>query len=231
MPAKFEARPYGKACNLKQIHIRFCFKNKMAKQTQSTDSKILNRIIAKGRGWVFTSANFQDLGSPTAVRLALMRHTRKGVIRQLARGLYDYPRQDKQLGVLAPSVEAIADALKIRHAIRLQPSGGYAANQLGFSEQVPMKVVYLTDGTNRQVKVGRLRIILKRTSPKNMATAGKVSGLVIQALRHLGRQHIDTDTISALRRRLGSHDKKQLLKDLRYAPAWIGGVMRKIGEP
>jgi hypothetical protein len=231
MPAKFKPRPRRKACNLKQKHIRFCYKNDMATKSQSIDNKILRRIYGKSMGWVFTPANFQDLGSPEAVRLTLMRYARKGVIRQLARGLYDYPRQDKQLGVLAPSVDAVVAALQSRHMIRLQPSGGYAANLLGLSEQVPMKVVFLTDGINRQVKVGALRIVLKRTSPKNMATAGKVSGLVIQALRHLGQQHIDTGTVSALRRRLGSGDKKQLLKDLRYAPAWIGGVMRKIGEP
>jgi hypothetical protein len=222
--------PSKETCRLKQMPIRFCFKIDMTKQIQSTDNQILRRIYGKGRGWVCTSASFQDLGSPTAVRLALMRHTRSGVIRKLSRGLYVYPRQDKQLGVLAPSVDAIAAALKIRHAIRLQPSGAYAANLLGLSDQVPMKVVFLTDGINRHVQVGKLRIIFKRTTPRNISTAGRISGLVIQALRHLGQRQVNDSVISALQCRLGSRDKKQLLADLRYAPAWIGAIMRKIGK-
>jgi hypothetical protein len=96
----------------------------MRKRTKSTDNMVVSRIYGRGRGVVYTPAHFQDLGSPTAVRLALMRHSRAGVIRQLTRGLYDYPRQDPQLGLLSPSVEAIADALTFRHDIRLQPSGG-----------------------------------------------------------------------------------------------------------
>ncbi len=90
---------------------------------------------------MFTPGDFQDLGSPTAVRLALMRHTRAGIICNLARGLYDYPQNDPQLGILSPSIDAVARALSLRHAIRLQPSGGYAANLIGLSDQVPMKVL------------------------------------------------------------------------------------------
>jgi hypothetical protein len=196
----------------------------------STDSAVLNRIYGGGRGGVFTPGDFQDLGSPTAVRLALMRHTRAGIIRNLARGLYDYPKNDPQLGLLAPSIDAVARALSLRHAIRLQPSGGYAANLLGLSDQVAMKVVFLTDGINRRVKIGKLQIILKRTTPRNMASAGKTSGLVIQALRHLGQHNIDDKIIQELKQRISAKDKKQLLADLRDAPVWAATVMRKIAE-
>lgn len=202
----------------------------MGKHVQSIDNKVLSRIYGHDRGWVFTPADFRDLGSPTAVRLALMRHVRAGTIRQLARGLYDFPRRDPQLGVLAPSVDAIANALKTRHAIRLQPSGGYAANLLGLSDQVPMKIVFLTDGSNRRIPLGKLQIILKRTTPRNMATADKMSGLVIQALRHLGARHVDDHIVASLRRRLSAADKKQLLLDLRYAPAWIARIMQQVAE-
>jgi hypothetical protein len=198
---------------------------------KSTDSAVLSRIYSSGKGGVFTSGDFYDLGSPTAVRLALMRHTRKGIIRNLARGIYDYPKSDRQLGVLSPSIDAVVRALSSRHAIRLQPSGGYAANLLGLSDQVPMKVVFLTDGITRRVQIGKLQIILKRTMPRNMASAGKTSGLVIQALRHLGQRNIDEKIIKKLKQRLSTKDKKQLLTDLRHAPAWVATLMREIATP
>lgn len=118
-----------------------------------------------------------------------------------------------------------------RDASRLQPSGAYAANLLGLSDQVPMKVVFLSDGPSRKVQIGKQEIILKRTTPRNMAASGRTSGLVIQALRHLGRRHADDSVVRSLQRRLTGDEKKQLLSDLPYAPAWIAVIMRQIAEP
>ncbi|MFC1815741.1 DUF6088 family protein [Thermodesulfobacteriota bacterium] len=202
----------------------------MGKHTQRIDSKIKNRIFGHGKGWVFTPAHFSDLGSRDAVASTLKRYRQSGRIRQLARGLYDYPRTDPGLGVLTPSPDAVARALSGCDAVRLQPSGAYAANLLGLSSQIPMKIVYLTDGRSRTVKLEKKHIILKQTTPRNMATAGRISGLVIQALRHLGQQHVDDGVIARLDRRLAPDDRKQLLKDVRFAPAWIADAMRRLGK-
>jgi len=202
----------------------------MGKHTQSIDKKTINRIYGHGRGWVFTPAHFSDLGSRDAVASALRRYRQSGLIRQLARGLYDYPRTDPEIGMLTPSPDSVAKALAGRDAVRLQPSGAYAANLLGLSTQVPMKIVYLTDGRSRTVQIGKKQVILKRTTPRNMATAGKISGLVIQALRHWGQKHIDEDVIARLDRRLDADAGKQLLKDVRFAPAWIADIMRRLGK-
>ena len=200
------------------------------KRTKTIEPKVKATVFGHGRGWVFTPGEFLGIADPRSVSVALTRLARKGIIRSLARGLYDYPKSDPQLGILSPSIDAVARALSLRHAIRLQPSGGYAANLLGLSDQVPMKVVFLTDGINRRVQIGKLQIILKRTTPRNMASAGKTSGLVIQALRHLGQRNIDDKIIQKLRQRLSAKDKKQLLTDLRHAPVWVATVMRQIAE-
>jgi hypothetical protein len=202
----------------------------MGKHVQSIDNKVINRIYGHGKGWVFTPNHFSDLGSRDAVASALKRYRQSRLIRQLARGVYDYPRTDPELGVLSPSPDAVAKALAGRDVVRLQPSGAYAANLLGLSTQVPMKIVYLTDGRSRTVRIGKQKIILKQTTPRNMATAGRISGLVIQTLRHLGQKHVDEDTIARLDRLLDADAKKQLLKDLRYAPAWIAEIMRRLGK-
>ena len=144
----------------------------MAKHSQSIDLDVLNRVRGHGRGWVFTPRHFQDLGTRTAIGNALMRHTQAGTIRHLGRGLYDFPRQDPSLGLLPPSTDDIAKALKGRDSFRLQPSGAHAANLLGISEQVPVRAVYLTDGPDRKVRIGKRQIILKHTVPRNMATGG-----------------------------------------------------------
>jgi hypothetical protein len=171
-----------------------------------------------------------DLGSRQAVDLALHRLAKKGTLRRLARGLYDYPLTDSSLGLLSPTVDAIAKAMKGRDNIRLQPSGGYAANLLRLSEQVPTRVIFLTDGPTRRVQLGKQVIILKHTTPRAMATAGRISGLVIQALRHVGQKHIDDSIIARLRKQLPEDDKKQLIRDVRHAPAWIAAIMRRVAD-
>jgi hypothetical protein len=216
---------------LKQIWGIFCFKSAMGKHTKSVDNHILGRITAKGRGWVFTPGDFLDLGSRTAVGLALMRYARAGTIHKLARGLYDYPVHNARLGIIPPSTEQIANALKGRDDFRLQVSGAHAANGLGLSDQVPVRSVYLTDSRSRKVKLGKREIVLKQTTPRNMATAGRISGTVIQALRWLGRRHVDEHIVTKLRRTLSDKDKQQLLKDLRYAPAWVANIMREVAHP
>jgi hypothetical protein len=197
---------------------------------QSVDSSMLSRIYGDGRGSVFTPSRFLDLGSRDAVDKVLSRLVQKGTIRRLARGLYDYPEHHQIMGILAPSPDAIAQALAGKQGIRLQPSGAYAANRLGLSTQVPARIVYLTDGPSRTVRVGNQEIRLQRTTPRIMGPSDRISGLVIQALRHLGQRHVDDAVIQTLQRKLSDQDKKRLIKDIAYAPAWVGKHLREIAR-
>jgi len=216
--------------NMSQKVYTFCDIGEVGIMTQSIDSKVVSRIYGMNRGWVFTTTHFLDLGNRTAVAKTLERLAGSGTIRRLARGLYDYPEKHPVLGELPANYERIAQALAGRDSLKIQPSGAYAANLLGLTDQVPARIVFLTDGGNKIVQVKNQQIVLKRTTPKNMATAGDVSGLVIQALRYLGKDHVDDKTIGILKKRLTGIDKRRLMRDLRYAPAWIGSIFRQLQE-
>ena len=198
------------------------------KTTQSIDSMILAAIRGQGRGSVFVPADYLDLGSREAVDIVLHRLGRKGTIRRLARGVYDFPKEHPVLGPLSPSADAVAKALAGRDRTRLQPAGAYAANVLGLSEQVPAKAVFLTDGPSRTVKIGPTTIQLRRTTAKNMETAGRLSGLLIQALRELGKEHVTPERREHLKRTLPADKRRELIKDLRLAPAWMHPIFREL---
>ena len=200
------------------------------KSPQSIDSKILNRIRGKGRGSVHVPGDFLDIGSREAVDIALHRLARKETIRRLARGVYDFPKKHPVLGLLSPSADAVARALAGRDRTRLQPAGAYAANALGLSEQVPAKAVFLTDGPSRTVTIGPMTIQLRRTTPRNMAAAGRLSGLLIQGLRELGAEHVSPARIEHLKRTLPAEERRELLKDLALAPAWMHAIFRTLAE-
>ncbi len=174
--------------------------------------------------------DFIDLGTRQAVDLALYRLAHKGTIRRLARGIYDYPKTHPVLGPLLPPPDAIAKAIAGRQQARIQPAGAYAANLLGLSEQVPAKVVFLTDALSRTVQIGSMTIQLRQTTPRNMATAGRLSGLIIQALRHLGKTHVTPERIAHLKRTLPTEKRQALTKDIRFAPAWMHPILRTLAE-
>ena len=195
---------------------------------QAIDDKLISRIYGHGRGSAFTPNEFLDLGSRAAVDKALSRLAMKGTIRRLARGLYEYPREHSEMGVLSPDIEKVAKALAGKDRIRLQPAGAYATNLLGLSEQVPARVVFLTDGPSRTVKIGRQEIQLRHTTPRNMAATGRLSGLLMQAWRHLGKEHITPVRMEHLKRTLPAKERSRLLKDLRLAPAWMHPLFREL---
>lgn len=159
---------------------------------------------------------------------SLSRLVKKSVLTRVARGVYSYPQVNRLIGELSPSPEVAAKALARRGAQKLLPSGALAANLLGLSEQVPTKVEYLTDGPSCRVMVKRMTVELKQTTPRNLATAGRVSGVVIQALRFLRRQQVGREVVGQLRLRLKPAERRQLVKDIPYAPAWMAPIFREI---
>jgi len=194
---------------------------------QSINNKIINRIYGKGRGWCYTPKSFSDLGSPEAIRITLHRLEKKGTIRRLSRGIYEYPKKHPTIGFLSPDPDKIAEAISVRDAIRIRPSGAFAANILGLSNQVPAKIVFLTDGSGRRIKIGPREIIFKRTTPRNMAGA-KSSGTLILALKYIGKEQISQDHIKHFRESLSTHIKMKLKKDSIYAPGWICPIIDEI---
>ncbi len=200
------------------------------KSPQSIDSQILDAIHGLGRGAVLVPADFLELGSREAVDIALHRLARKGTIRRLARGVYDFPKQHPVLGPLQPAAEVVAKALAGRDRTRIQPAGAYAANALGLSEQVPAKAVFLTDGPSRTVKIGSTTIQLRRTTAKNMAAAGRLSGLLIQALREIGKENVTPERRAHLKRTLPAKERHELIKDIKLAPAWMHPIFRELAE-
>ncbi|MBI5284757.1 MAG: hypothetical protein HY874_06650 [Chloroflexi bacterium] len=194
---------------------------------RTVSGQIKRRIEKAGPGWVFTPFDFLDLASARHVGVELTRLQRSGAIRRLVRGIYDAPQTHPRLGVLAPDPEAIAQALARRDSGRIQPSDAMAANMLRLSEQVPARPIYKTDGRSRTVKIGKQTIELRNAAPRKLR-ANPASNLVFAALRGIGRQNVTERRVAHLRSLLGPADRKQLLKDLPLAPAWMHPFVRFI---
>src|SRR5476651_2208847 len=113
---------------------------------KSASNSILRRIRAKRHGWVFTPKDFIDIAPRNTIGVTLHRLLKKGVIRQLSHGLYDFPKKHPKLGILAADPDAIAKAIASKNGDVIQPGGAHLANSLGLDNQVSAKTGYIVSG-------------------------------------------------------------------------------------
>jgi ribosomal protein S19E (S16A) len=193
----------------------------------SIQEKIAAQIHALPEGELLLPSDFSDLGSSEAVRLALFRLEKAGIIVRVAQGIYVRPKISKWIGPISPSAEEVAEAIAKRDRIRTVPTGSYALNAVGLSTQIPMNIVLLTDGSPREIKVGKRTIKFKRTTPKNLLAKGKISRLVIQALKEIGNGNVTEDEGKKIFELLKKEDEKNLKHDIALAPVWIQKMIKK----
>jgi len=191
----------------------------------SIEDQVLKKIKDNKRGKIFFPASFSKLGNEDAIHQALRRLTKKGILLRIAHGIYLYPKTDPELGILYPPIDEIAKAISKRDKARIIPTGAQALNLLGLSTQVPMKVVYLTDGAQRNISIGNQSIKFKKTSPRNLATKGEISGLVIQALREIGKDNASDNQLRIIHEILQKEDPAIVRNDAGLAPVWISRIM------
>ncbi len=195
----------------------------------TVSARITRRVHAQGRGVLFTPADFFDLGGRAAIDQALSRLARKGAIRRLTRGLYDYPHINPRLGPISPTPDAVAHVIAKKTRSVVQVAGAQAANALGLSTQVPAHAMFLTNGPPRRVTIGRSVVTLRHASPRHLIAAGTAAGTVAQALRYLGKDAGPSiaDTVA---NRLSSSDRQRLMRDAVLAPGWMRPVLNRIAR-
>lgn len=194
---------------------------------ESIESKVLKKVKSTRRGVLIFPEDFQKIGSSEAIRLALHRLEKENVIARVAQGIYVRPQISKYIGAVMPTAEEIAISIAKRDHCKIVPTGGYALNALGLSTQVPMNVVFLTDGSPRIIKIGKRTIKFKKTSPKNLLAKGNISKLVIQALREIGINRQTESEETKIIELLKKEKQDILIHDIKLAPVWIQKIMSK----
>lgn len=191
---------------------------------KSIVNEIENKLKSGRKGKILFASDFSSFGLPKAVNKAMERLTQSGMLIRLAQGIYLYPQIDTRLGlgVLYPTVETIAREIAKRDKARIVPTGVYALNALGFSTQIPMNVVFLTDGAARKIKIGNGQgIVFKRTVAKNLSYKNDVLILVVAALKEIGESKVTSEQLTKIKELILKEKQEDIMTDLQLAPAWI----------
>jgi len=192
---------------------------------ESIEIRILEKVKKVKRGTLFFTESFSLYGNADALRKALERLVKASELERLAAGIYYRPVLSDTFGKLKPTLEEVALAIAERDRARIVPTGDFALNSLGLSTQVPVNLIYLTDGSSRKITIGKHSVVFKKTTPKNVATIGKISGLAIQALKTIGKDKVRDKEITHIRELLKKEKTERLKHDIQLAPAWIREIM------
>ena len=199
---------------------------------QAIEQKILSRIYGRGRGWAFTKTDFVAGFGEANIHQALSSLARAGRIRRVSHGVYDYPRHSELLGTaLSPDIDQVAQALARKFNWRIQPSGDVALNLLGLSTQVPARWLYLSDGPSRQYRIdggARQTLAFRKSALKEAGFRHRESGLLVQALKALGREGVDRAVVATLRKWLDPKRRAAVLTDTRSATGWILQIVKQV---
>ncbi len=203
---------------------------------QTIENKIVSRIYGRGRGWAFSANDFSAEFGRSTIDWVLAELLASGTIRRVYRGVYDYPKYSELLQQsLSPDFDQVAQAFARKFNWRIQPSGDAALNLLGLSTQVPGRLVYLSDGPNRQYQVGDIgdrsgtfTLEFKKSALKDVGFKYRESGLIVQALKALGKERVEEKVITTIRKQLDESARKRVLRDTVTATGWVYDAIKRI---
>ena len=194
---------------------------------ESINSQIEAKVRRAKPGQIFLPSDFKDLGTSTAIRKALSRLVEQKVLVRMGQGIYATPIHDKVFGDVLPSMEEIAVTLAKKDHVKIMPTGQYALNKIGLSTQVPMKMVYLTNGTKKNISFGNSSIVFQPTTTKKLAMIGTITSLLFLGLEELDLDNLSKTDTNKIINLLKKEDKKKLKHDLKLAPARISDFVIK----
>lgn len=196
--------------------------------------KILKKIKAKKRGWVFCAKDFYDFGTRNAIDKTLSRMADdkacvdKNKIIRVVRGIYYYPVIIDGVGIIPPNLDAVANAIARNGGFAIYPSGAVSANILGLSNQVPAQNIYWTHGKSMTKKIGKNSLIFKHIRTNPIPNTPSIVMIVINALNYLGKNKIDDSVAIRCSRVLQDSDKKYLQKMSSKVSGWLADFIPKI---
>lgn len=192
---------------------------------ESIANQIEKRIESKKRGVFIFSSDFVDIATPENVTKVLQRMMKAGKIIRVCQGVYYYPRIDTKygLGVIKPTTTEIALAIAKRDGVDIFPTGSYALHALGLSTQVPANAVFITNGSQRKINIGRKKDILFKHSDNahNFEYKSKEMQLVVAALKEIGKGLATEEELTIIKEIVDRVPENQFKHDLALAPNWI----------
>ena len=191
---------------------------------QTVAERILSEAKTLPEGAVISAKGFLHVGSRAAVDQALKRLKERKELMPLYRGVYVRPVKTR-FGTRAPAAEKVIERFAATRAETVVAHGAAAANSLGLTTQVPTKLVYLTSGKNRRLKLGA-QVVEMKHAPQWMLLPSHRAGEAVRALAWIGERRA-AQALTALKQRLPQSAVDELIAVRPALPGWLS---KSIGQ-
>lgn len=176
------------------------------------------------KGEPFGVSYLSGVGSYENIRQVLSRLVASGKLKRATRGVYVRPKSVAYVGEVLPGSEEVVKIIAKQTGEVITVHGAEAARQLQLTTQVPVKPIYHTNGTSRELKIGKQTVVLKHISPRKQVKPGTMTCTVIAALWYLGKSNVNQRVIEKINKQLSKEQFVELLKHTNQMPHWMSGV-------
>lgn len=186
---------------------------------QTVAETILSQAKSLPEGALISAKEFLHLGSRAAVDQALKRLKERKELLPLYRGVYVVPVKTR-FGPRAPAAEKVVEEISSTRAETVVPHGAAAANSLGLTTQVPTKLVYLTSGKSRRLKLGAQVVEMKHAPQWMLLPSQRAAGEAVRALAWIGKTRA-SEALMALKQKLPPSTVQELVALRPALPGWL----------
>lgn len=191
---------------------------------QTIAGRILSEAKMLPEGALISAKEFLHLGTRAAVDQALKRLKERKELMGLYRGVYVRPVKTR-FGTRAPAAEKVIERFAATRAETVVAHGAAAANSLGLTTQVPTKLVYLTSGKSRRLKLGA-QVVEMKHAPQWMLLPSHRAGEAVRALAWIG-EHRAAEALTTLKHKLPPSTVEELIAVRPALPGWLS---KSIGQ-
>lgn len=181
--------------------------------------QILEHTRALPEGAPLRAKELLHLGTRAALDQSLSRLVKGGQLLRAGRGLYVRPVETR-FGIRPPSVHKVIEALAEAKRETVASNGAAAANELGLTTQVPIRMVYLTSGRSRMLSVGSQTVELRHAPRWQLELPTSRAGQAIRAFAWFGRERA-VEAAHTIRGKLSAAELQSLTEVQGRLPGWI----------
>lgn len=188
-------------------------------QSLSVSACITRRVMRLPKGQPFSISRFKGVGSRNAISKAIARLIKRGELERVYPGIYMRPKPSRYSAKAHVNPWQLINLIAKEKRLTLQIHGANALRKFGLGTQVPLILIFYTNGSNRSFFIGKGEVRLIHAPPMVMQHAGTEVGTAISALFYLGKDGATPDCFRAIKNVL-SHEDLIKLKSSRM-PAWM----------
>lgn len=191
--------------------------------------QLKNEINNNYKDSLFTIKDFLNLGKYDTIKRLLIRFEKENYINRVIDGIYHKPKYSKLTNELVPiNPNDLANKIADMYSWKIAPTGNFALNLIGLSEQVPTNYEYLSTGPYRSYHYGNKTIKFNNTRSNEINDLDDDIILIINAIKAIGKENINEKTIKKLRKYIEVNKCQDILNQTSKITNWVYEVIKEV---